>query len=69
MTIDQPNNYGCHVLSFFSVTKNSLNTQPYHIMFLLPWIQQLKFTHDEGCWVKLNEKMKNHLIKGLSSGK
>jgi hypothetical protein len=67
MTIDQ--SYSCRVFIFFSVIKNSSITQPYHTMVLLTMDQQRKFTHDEGCWVKLHEKMKVHLIKGLSNGK
>jgi len=28
--------------------------------------RQAKFTQDKRCWVKVNENMRNHLIKGLA---
>lgn len=31
---------------------------------MLTMDQQPKFTKDKYCWVKVNENMKNHLIKG-----
>ncbi len=29
--------------------------------------RQAKFTQDKCCWVKVNENMRNHLIKGLAA--